>query len=120
MRKFKVVKSWPSGPAIGTIGELGLEVVSFNGAWFYLKQLEGFVEEVKEPEFFWWVNFYNRCEIERGSVLTSPCVAPEARFRTKESAELFVQGLKDSHGYNLYRGECDKEKIMDALNDRVK
>lgn len=85
----------------------------------------GLFEEVKEPEEFWWVNFYNHSKVEKSDKYGAVCVDPSARFQTKESAEKFVKALKESHGKLLeYWSSQDSDKYFvdscEALNDRVK
>jgi hypothetical protein len=117
MRKFKVVRKWPGGPGVGAIGEMGIENVAFEkssnyGRWHALSELEGFVEEIKDPERFWIVSIAGEVSETGWSGVPS-----YLRFRTKESAEKFRDALKDTHG-----AEPKFVKVVamcDALNNRV-
>lgn len=119
MRKFKVIKSWPGGPYVGdelhedSKGNFGI------GFGYSEKELKGFVEEIKEPEEFWFIELDG---IARSQYYpTCPESIPEwLRFRTKESAEKFAKELKDSHGTQIDREKHDTQSIWNALNDRVK
>jgi hypothetical protein len=87
-------------------------------AYFKEKELEGFVEEVKEPEHTWYITPMG--DVCRVDTYATP---NWLRFRTKESGEMFVKALIDSYNVFLDRGLYKTldpvYRIMDALNDRV-
>lgn len=142
MRKFIVKKKWPGGPEVGTIGEMGLENVSFAassnyGRWHTPSELEGFVEEIKEPEEFWFIGTDGLSYNVVASALNLDVIPSWLRFRSKKSAEQFAKALKDSHKLETIEygesysgtlyiqekgpedGRAEIEDLIDALNDRV-
>jgi hypothetical protein len=79
-----------------------------------LTELEGFVEEINEPEEYWALTYL-------GDVVNSKYLLSNApnwmRFKTEESADKFRDALKDTHG-----AEPKFVKVVamcDALNNRV-
>ena len=79
-------------------------------------EIEGFVEEVNEPDEFWFVNIDGKVCPSSWHKWSNE-VAQEFRFRTKESAEKFAKALKDSHEVAMIDFNS---VIVSALNDRVK
>lgn len=92
-----------------------------------MKELSDFVEELKDPDEFWFTN-------EVASVLCSsvfpgisPSVPDYLRFKSKKSVEDFLAFMKDSHKKeigDIYYYTNLGYKIVDlnathALNDRV-
>jgi hypothetical protein len=127
MRKFKVIRKWPGGPEVGTVGEMGLENVSFPIAagyrrWHLVSELEGFVEEITEPEKFWFVELDGKV-VSSEQIDDHDCVTTWLRFPTKELAQAFADGMKESFGKRLVyweNPECDGffAKVIDAINSR--
>lgn len=144
MRKFKVVKAFPlakvgdvlewnesadgyliNGPRNGTTG---------NGSTIILQQsaLEGFAEEIKEQDEFWYIDTIGEV---RNSDWSTDYVPKWKQFRTKESAEKFRDALEEIKKINVVHGESGYfflqesdwnggrtkvKDLVDALNDRVK
>lgn len=135
MRKFKVTKKWPGGPEVGTVYETdnGKVYPFINGdGWrvmgfaISIEELEGFMEEIKEPEEFWVL------ELD-GKVYDQERIKPEdrsdvpdwLRFPTKEHAQAFADWMKDTyvHGTFCARGNTpmtseQDQKAKEALNSR--
>lgn len=128
MKKLRTIKPIPGIP-VGSIlyydGTSG--VVEKKRNYWKIEDLEGFVEEAKEPDEFWFVYVDGRVLYSKDHEFSNE-VSNEFRFRTKESAEKFAKALKKTKERDSYLSttsifEMDKayiQDILDALNDRVK
>lgn len=123
-RKFKTTKAWPGGPEVGTIfSEEKCDKFYADGFYGYLfsGQLEGFVEEIKEPEEFWCVtmdgNVNHKSELCMNKDLVSNFVAKEFRFPTKEHAQAFADFMKNSLGDNIRIEKLIKGIYLDINNN---
>jgi hypothetical protein len=120
MKKLRTIKPIPGIP-VGT--ELQPSLISDGTyrygfhcvAYFKEKELEGFVEEIKEPVKGWMYGPLGVYEVEEGYGLVK-----HMAFRTKDSAEKFANVLKDTHPHTFH-GSCREfYELCEALNDRVK
>ena len=93
MRKFKVTKKWPNGPSEGEVleqHEMDKKLFSSNNSFAYSeKELQGFVEEIKEPEEFWFVELDGKV-VSSEQVDDYDSVAKEFRFPTEFHAQAFA------------------------------
>jgi hypothetical protein len=130
MKKLRTIKPIPGIP-VGTVLEWNTVTDSYlvntprngptrNGSTLAMQAdiLDGFVEEIKEPEEFWFLH-YSGVVMKVSSVIGGRSVVPSWQiFRTKESAEKFALGLKQTHG-NEFENVTNIWRITSALNYRV-
>lgn len=143
MKKLRTINPIPGIP-VGTVLEWNTATDSYlfntprngptrNGSTLAMQAdiLEGFVEEVKEQEEFWYLTHY-------GDIGHSKQVSTEVpnwlRFRTRESAEKFSNAMRKKVGLfpTVFQGVNDSYilvprgstnvayDILSAINDRVK
>lgn len=108
---------------------------SIGGTIYDLYYLEGWYEEVKEPqpEFVWYVDQGNVFAIQKCCIVDKDKLS---HFRTKESAEKYRDALKETYGKEIgytshfvgfnsmfleFRGKpaMAVKNLVDAINDRV-
>lgn len=140
MRKFKVIKKWIGGPEVGTTlneysisttpGELGTDdnpMLHEDGkmAFYFLHQIKGFVEEMKEPEEFWFLQYNGEVKLGTNDMSDWGVVPNWLRFPTKEHAQAFADFMKNSVGkinINVTASAGDGAwsfvDFVDALNSR--
>jgi ABC-type glycerol-3-phosphate transport system substrate-binding protein len=120
MRKFKVIRKWPGGPEVGSVGEMGVASVFFivDGYrhWHTPEELEGFVEELKEPEEFWFVTTDGMVCPSRSLLYPEDAVSKEFRFPTKEHAQAFADGMRSTTRES--KDNTQWLKFISALNSR--
>ena len=142
MKKYRITKKWPGGPEVGkemvadytekfvtvfSREEREMARVLPNGSYYYVDEIEGFVEEVKEPEEFWFMD-------EMGDICSGRDDLPGShddwkssipdwlRFKTKEACEKFRDGLIATHGERSVIGAGTTPNVhclVNALNQRV-
>jgi hypothetical protein len=102
---------------------MGLENVSFSvagyGRWHTPAELEGFVEEIKEPEGFWFVELDGKV-VSSEQIDDHDCVAKEFRFPSFLSAAAFADGMKSTMSFKIDTvHHCDQARfLIQALNSR--
>jgi hypothetical protein len=128
MRKFKVIKKWPGGPEVGSVIP---EAQGYNNEIFIgdnsfpFEDFIGFVEEIKEPEEFWFVELDGKV-VSSEQIDDHDCVAKEFRFPTRESATAFADFMKKTCGKKIDFTECNETTtsaedyvFTEALNSRI-
>ena len=135
-KKYRVIKKWPLGPNVGaefeTDSDTIFPIMDENG-WQMLNrrikvsELAEYLEEVKEPEEFWFMD-------EMGDICSGRDDLPGShddwkssipdwlRFKTKEACEKFRDGLIATHGERSVIGAGTTPYVhclVNALNQRV-
>lgn len=128
-KKYRVTKKWPGGPEVGTVGDrygmVDCAEVCFEGedeTWFKLNELQGFVEEVKEPEEFWYLNIHGQVDKWIGGVSFSDerfGIPDWLRFKTKEACEKFRDIMEKTHGHLFSHHNRESVELCESLNQRV-
>lgn len=127
VKKYRITKKWPLGPDVGVefetdcgtifpvVDKYGLTMLNCP---IEVRELAEYLEEVKEPEFFW-------CLDTAGYVVkyTTPTHIPDyLRFKTKEACEKFRDGLIATHGACTILGNgttLSVHYLVNALNQRL-
>ena len=127
-KKYRVIKKWPLGPNVGaefeTDSDTIFPIMDENG-WQMLNrrikvsELAEYLEEVKEPEEFWFMD-------EMGDICScddwKSSIPDWLRFKTKEACEKFRDGLIATHGEHTFIGSGTTPYVhclVNALNQRV-